>query len=179
MLCTYRFVFLCWLEQVELQIPTLFCFFTACFNIKNRILHCTSSWGSILPSCLEWRRKANKTRRSCSFLPTRLGFARDPLDSLYRSDYWIYHLKINKNVLQEHVTVQTDLELLQNEPSALWAKHTRKAGFLSQSKECLSEELPVYFPAQTEAGYSCKSKSQCKHKCTFTNAHLRTCGSMS
>lgn len=68
------FGLLSWLKQVKLQIPTWFFFFAACFNIKNRISHCTLSWGSILPSLLEWRRKAKKTRSSCSRLPVRLDF---------------------------------------------------------------------------------------------------------
>lgn len=50
---------------------TLLSFFTVWFNI-NRISHCTLRWESILPSLLEWRRKAKKTRSSCSHLPVRL-----------------------------------------------------------------------------------------------------------
>lgn len=44
-LCLVRtgFCFLSWLKRVELQIPTLFGSFTACFNIKNRISHCILS----------------------------------------------------------------------------------------------------------------------------------------
>lgn len=70
--CTYKFCFSILAQAGWITGSHYFCFFTTSFNIKNRISHCTLSWGSILPSLLEWRRKANKTRCSCSFLPARL-----------------------------------------------------------------------------------------------------------